>query len=348
MTSLKKYSFTQLVVFVLFCVSGYSQKLTDAYSYINYINNEYSKVMEDMWSYTSAVAHGKNARKIESKRNELIRTTLQIKENISKMPAFQDDQSLRDSTVIYLGLGYSILINDYSKIVDMEAVAEQSYDQMEAYILAQEKANEKLDLAGKRLEKEQIEFALKHHITLVEGKDKIGNNLEKANQAFGYYNKVYLLFFKCHKQDIYLSDALNKSDVNAVEQNKNALLKFSDEGLKQLNTLKSFSGDNTLKTSCSQLLDFYRSEATVKIPILINFFLKKEAFDKTKAAFDAKSQMERTKADVEQYNKTLNDYNKSIVEFNNTNIELTKKNEKLVNAWNQTVQVFLDKHVPKK
>jgi hypothetical protein len=304
--------------------------------------------MEDMWSYTSAVAHGKNARKIEAKRNELINTTLKTKENIAKMPAFQDDQNLRDSTVYYLGLGHSILINDYSAIVDMEAVAEQSYDQMEAYILAQEKANEKLDLAGKRLEREQKEFALKFHMTLVEGKDKVGNNLEKANRAFAYYNKVYLLFFKCHKQDMYLSDALNKSDINAVDQNKNALLKFSNEGMKQLDTLKSFSNDNTLKTSCHQLLDFYKNEASVKIPVLINFFLKKEAFDKIKAAFDAKAKHERTKEDVEQYNKTLNDYNKSIAEFNSTNKELSKKNELLINTWNQNVQNFLDKHVPKK
>jgi hypothetical protein len=237
MKNLSKYAF--ILFFTLYCVSGSGQKFTDAYSYINYINTQYSKVMEDMWSYTSAVAHGKNARKIEAKRNELINTTLKTKENIAKMPAFQDDQNLRDSTVYYLGLGHSILINDYSAIVDMEAVAEQSYDQMEAYILAQEKANEKLDLAGKRLEREQKEFALKFHMTLVEGKDKVGNNLEKANRAFAYYNKVYLLFFKCHKQDMYLSDALNKSDINAVDQNKNALLKFSNEGMKQLDTLKN-------------------------------------------------------------------------------------------------------------
>ena len=348
MKSLNKYFGTLALFLTLHCASGSGQKFNDAYSYINYINTQYSKLMEDMWSYTSAVAHGKNARKIESKRNELINTTLKIKEDIAKMPSFQDDESLRDSTVYYLDLGYSILINDYSKIVDMEAVAEQSYDQMEAYILAQEKANEKLDLAGKRLEKEQKEFALKFHITLVEGKDKIGNNLEKANIAFAYYNKVYLLFFKCNKQDMYLSDALNKSDVNAVDQNNNALLKFSNEGLKQLDTLKSFSNDNTLKTSCRQLLDFYKTEASAKIPVLINFFLKKEAFDKIKAAFDAKAQHDRTKEDVEQYNKTLIDYNKSIAGFNNTNKELSKKNEILINTWNQSVQTFLDRHVPKK
>ena len=84
MTSLSKYAL--IVLFALYCVSGNGQKFTDAYSYINYINTQYSKVMEDMWSYTSAVAHGKNARKIEAKRNELINTTLKTKEKLLLKP----------------------------------------------------------------------------------------------------------------------------------------------------------------------------------------------------------------------------------------------------------------------
>jgi hypothetical protein len=339
-----------VLIVLLACVqlSMHGQKQTDAYSYMNYMNSQYKKMMEDMWDYTSAVAHSKNARKVEARRKELINTTLKIRENISKMQPFEGDISLRDSTVSYLDLGYHILIYDYSKIVDMEAVAEQSYDQMEAYILAQEAANKKLDLAGQMLDAQQKQFGRKYKINMVEGTDKLDNNLMKANRAFKYYNMVYLVFFKSHKQDIYLSDALAKNDLNAVEQNKNALLKFAEEGLKKLDTLKSFGGDNTLKTSCNQLLEFYKNEAAVKVPILVNFYLKKETFDKTKAAFDAKPKQDRTRADVDQYNKALNEFNKSIAEFNSTNQELAKKSGFLVDNWNRAVDSFLDKHVPKK
>lgn len=346
MQILKHNALIALLVFSSLSIHG--QKQTDAYSYMNSMNTQYRKMMEDMWAYTSAVAHNKNARKVEAKRKELINTTLKIRENISKMPDFEGNKNLRDSTVSYLDLGYHVLIYDYSKIVDMEAVAEQSYDQMEAYIFAQEAANKKLDQAGQMLDAEQKKFGKKYKINMVEGTDKLDNNLEKANKAFKYYNMVYLLFFKSNKQDAYLSDALGKNDVNAVEQNKNALLKFAEEGLKKLDTLKSYNGDNSLKTTCHQFLEFYKNEASVKIPILINFYLKKEAFDKTKAAFDAKSKQDRTKADVDQYNKTLNDYNKSVAEFNTTNQELAKKSGVLIESWNRTVQLFLDKHVPKK
>ena len=70
------------------------------------------------------------------------------KNNIAKMPDFEGDKSLRDSTVSYLSLCYNVLNEDYSKILDLEEIAEQSFDLMEAYLLAQQKAGEKLDEAS--------------------------------------------------------------------------------------------------------------------------------------------------------------------------------------------------------
>ena len=136
--------------------------------------------------------------------------------------------------------------------------------------------------------------------------------------------------------------------MNAIEQNKNSLLKFATEGLKKLDTLKSFGGDNSLKTSCHQVLEFYKLEASEKIPILTNYYLKKETFEKIKAAIDAKSQTESTKADVDQYNKALAEYNKTIAESNKTSQEISKKVGMLLDSWNKNVEAFLDRHVPKK
>jgi hypothetical protein len=159
---------------------------------------------------------------------------------------------------------------------------------------------------------------------------------------------AYLIFFKSFKQDYYLSEALQKNDVNSLEQNRNSLLKYSTEGIKKLDTIKGFGGDISLKISLKQLLDFYKSEASIKIPILINFYLKKEMYEKAKSEFDAKSEFERTKADVTQYNKVLADYNKGIADFNRVNTELSQKHGTLLDSWNRTVQSFLDRQVPKK
>src|SRR6218665_2286217 len=123
---------------------------------------------------------------------------------------------------------------------------EQSYDAMEAYLLAQEKANEKLNVSGEMIDQQYNNFAKKHGITLIDKEDKIEKNLKIAGSAFKYYNK-----------EAYMIEALNKNDVNALKQNADALSKFADEGLGKLDTLRAFKGDATLKLACKEMLTFY-------------------------------------------------------------------------------------------
>lgn len=73
---------------------------------------------------------------------------------------------------------YTVLKEDFDKILDMEDIAEQSYDFMEVYVLAKELAN---------------------NITLVEGEmDKKSQKINKASNVLEYYNDVYLIFFKSY------------------------------------------------------------------------------------------------------------------------------------------------------
>ncbi|HEX2936926.1 MAG TPA: hypothetical protein VHO72_16330 [Bacteroidales bacterium] len=344
----RTYLLTWLILGLLYSSTSYGQKFDNAGAYLEYMGKQYRKVMEDMWDYTSTSAHSRSARKIENRRKDLLSTTKKVQQSIAQMPDFEGDNNLRDSTVSYLKLSYDVLNYDYAKIVNMEEVAEQSYDLMEAYILAQEMANEKLNKAGVRLETEQQSFIKKHNIKIAAGKDKLDNKLEKANKAYNHYNRLYLIFFKSFKQDFYLAEALQKNDVNSSEQNRNSLLKYATEGLKKLDTIKGFGGDNSLKMSLKQVLDFYKQETSVKIPILINFYLKKETYEKTKSAFETKSEMERTKSDVDQYNKALADYNRGIAEYNRVITEISQKNNTLIDSWNKAGQSFLDRQVPKK
>jgi uncharacterized protein YukE len=349
---MKPITLTRSFLFSVFCtflvsISIYSQELTTAIDYLEYMNNQHRKIGEDMWTYTSAVAHGKNARKIEVKRSELIKTTLTARNNISKMPDFEGDASLRDTMVSYLQMSYHVLNDDYSKIVDMEEIAEQSYDMMEAYMTAQQRANEKMEMAGKILDEQISTFAKDHKINLVENKDKLGKKLQISSEVFKYYNKAYLVFFKSFKQEVYLLESLEKNDINGLEQNKNALLKTAEEGVKLNEAIPLYKNDPSMRIACKQLLDFYKQEASVKIPIIIDFYLKKENFDKTKAAFDAKMEMARTKEDVDNYNKTVNDFNKASVQYNQVNQELYKRRTVLINTWNNSGQSFFDRHVPK-
>jgi hypothetical protein len=343
-----KSQYYSLLLFLFFPIcSVFAQTNNDAYQYLETIGNQFYEISESNMSYTSAVSHGKSARKVEKRRIEVLAKIKEAERTVRKMSPFQGDHAFRDSVVSYLVISRIVLNEDYGKILDMEEIAEQSYDAMEAYLLAKEKASEKLDAAYEKVKEQQIQFASRYNIKIIEGNSKLGRKIETSAKVFNYHDKIYLLFFKSYKNEAYLAEAINRNDINAIEQTKNALLNSAEQDLSKIGPLPAFKGDATLKTACQQLLNFYKWEASNYIPELITFQLKKENYEKMKAAMDAKRPADRTKDDVSAYNKAVNDFNASVSKINAQQNELNKKGADALNKWNKASEEFLDKHIPK-
>ncbi|HTF81410.1 MAG TPA: hypothetical protein VL947_06790 [Cytophagales bacterium] len=336
-----------LILLALMNVHAYAQNFSNALEYMEYISSYQRDITEDFLSYTSAVAHGKTARKIEKRRLELVNSVKDGKRKIAAMPAYQGDKALRDSATQYLGITYDILNDDYAKIVNMEEVAEQSYDAMEAYLLAQDLAGEKQDRAAASYSNSVEAFAKKNNITLLDEKSKFKQKVEKASKVNKYHREIYLIFFKSYKQELYLLDALDKKDFSAIEQNNNTLKQYAEEGIVTLAKKQAFEGkDNTLTQACRELLNFYKQEVT-KTKLITDFMLKNESFTKLKSVFEAKSASERTKEDVDNYNKQIADLNKAVSMYNQTTADLNNSRSRLINNWNKASSNFLDNNTPK-
>lgn len=323
-----------------------AQEFETPVDYLEYLSEQYSGITENAWSYLSTMAHSRNARKMEKKRQQLLETLKESKKIISDMPPYNEDGAFRDTVLTFLDIYYNIMNEDYAKIVDMEAIAEQSYDLMEAYIMAQDLASEKLEAASDMMVEQQQLFAEKNNITLIDEENELNDKMEKAGHVMDYYHDLYLIFFKSYKQEAYLVEAMSNNDVNALQQNKNALSGYSNEGLQKLKDIKSLEGDNSLKVACGKMLDFYQEEADEKVPVMIDYYLTLENFEKIKSAFDAKRESKRTQEDIDQYNKGVEDVNKAAETYNKINDALNEERGKLLDQWNNTVQDFLDKHVP--
>ncbi|MDO1448270.1 hypothetical protein Q0590_18490 [Rhodocytophaga aerolata] len=342
-----KFLFT---ISLLLCFAAHAslqaQGMANAGSYMSYIGDQQREIMKDFMSYTSAVAHGKSARKVESRRQELMKTMTDSRRKIASMAPYEGDKSLRDSTAKFLLTSYHVLNDDYGKIMNLEEVAEQSYDAMEAYLLAQKIAEDKIKEASNSLKTLEKEFAGKHHVNLVETKDELSEKVKIAGKVTAYNNMVYLVFFKSYKQELYLMDAIQKKNINGIEQNKSTLHKYAQEGLAKLDTMAAFNGDRTLLTACRQMLEFYRDECG-KIAPITEYYLKEENFTKIKKAFEAKREKDRTQADVNQYNQAINELNTSVNSFNTANNQLNKSRSQLIDNWNKVSANFSDKHTPK-
>lgn len=331
-------------------VSLYAQPTAESpVDHMNSLDKLEENLSKKYLSYMSEVAHGSRARKMEKRRNDLLNSINEAIREGSKLRPYKGDASLREAFKEYWVVLLTIFKEDYHKIVDMEEVAEQSYDAMEEYLLIQEKASEKLHEAHDKIPQAYEAFAGKHNVRLVEGQSsKLSQRLNQAGEVNSYMNTIFLIYFKSNVQEVLMFKAMGNNDVNGVEQSKNSLAKFSAEGLAQLDTLKPFKGDGSLITACRKLLEFQKNEAETKAAFMPEFLIKKEEFEKIKKAFDAKPANRHTQAEIDDYNKAIADYNKAVNDYNKFSASLNAAREKVVNNWEITRRRFLDLHVPYK
>ncbi|MDG1334313.1 MAG: hypothetical protein P8P74_18410 [Crocinitomicaceae bacterium] len=325
-----------------------AQSSSNPGEYMDYFSSEYLQIQEDMWDYTRSVSHGKSARKVEKRRSELIQTTSSAKNKAKRAKGFKEDVRYRDSVVMYFELIEIVLKEDYAKIVDMEAIAEQSYDAMEAYMMARDLASDKMKEAGEMINREHRKFAEDNGITIIEGEDtKLDQKMEIANQVYDHYNEIYLIFFKSYKQELYLMEAIDRNDINAIEQNRDALLSTVEEGMGKLKEVKLYQGDKSMIEATRNLLKFYQKEAGEGIDVILEFFEANESFAKIKEAFEAKKEKNRTQEDVDTFNAAVEKVNKAVNDYNSGNETANKERGEKIDNWNKAAEKFTSKHVPR-
>ena len=336
-----------LLLFSLILLTSRSaaQVFENAGQYMDHITKANQVLTEKYLLYLSGMSHGKSARKVEKRRLEVLQAISDTKFSIMGMPPYKGDRTLKDTTVAYLKILNSVFNEDYGKIVNMEEIAEQSYDLMEAYMLAQEKANEKLQQASEKQNEMQKNFAAKNNITLIESESASEAKMKIASAVMKHYDEVYLIFFKSYKQEAYLMDAVNQKNVNSIEQNVNSLQSFSEQGLEKLKDLKGYNNDASLIIACRNLLTFYKDEAK-KGSAMTDFFLKAENFAKLKKQFDSKPGSKRTQQDVDQFNKAVKEINDAGNDYNAINNDLNKQRSKTLDGWNNAVKRYMDEYIP--
>lgn len=344
-----KLNLRPLFVFGLLFITAsklFAQDLSTPGGYLGHFSQSLATMNQTYMNYLSAVSHGKSARKVEKLRMKTLDAILMAKGETAGTPGYKGDKTYRDATADYIKTCYAVFNEDYHKIVDMEEIAEQSYDAMEAYLLAQKKAGEKLKEAGEKQNVALKTFASKNNVQINESKDELDEKLEKAEKLNEYYSKVYLIFFKSFKQDMYLTDAIDKGNLSGIEQARNALETYANAGLQDLEAVGNFGSDASVAVACKEALKFYKELATKNMEPVSNFMLASDNFTKLKKTFEAMPAAKRTQADVDNFNKAVGDINKGSAAFNKANNDINKRRNDVLNRWNEAVKDFFDLHMP--
>ncbi len=338
---------TFLILLLLSNLNLLAQEFKTPVDYLNYISKEQVTISRSTWKYTSAMAHSKSARKIDATRKQLIKSIDAASKKISVLKeGYKGDFEYRDQVLLYFEVCKNNLNEEYDKIINMQEVAEQSYDAMEAYLLTRDLINEKLDAENEKVHNALRAFALKYKITLSEGNTDLGNKIKLSNEVFDYHTVQYLIFFKVNFTDSNLNQAIEKKDLAAIQQNANTLMQYADEGLEKIKTLKPYKGDSTLLIATKKALEYYKKQAQQYVPKLLEFLMFNDKFENAKLTLEAKSQKDRTKEEIDNYNSMVKQVNKEIDTYNKmSNANLQEKNN-IINTINTTSENFISSNVP--
>jgi hypothetical protein len=344
---MRNRSYLFLVLSICLVKKTSSQVIENAGDYMTQISGARMEMDQKYMTYISAAAHSRRVRKVEKLRGQTLESIADAKSKTIGLPKYNGDNSLRQASIDYIQFCYRIFNDDYSKIVDMQEIAEQSVDQMQAYLLLEEKTSEKLEEASANLEKAEKDFATKYNVTLVNVKNELSEKMTSAGKITRYCDNLYILFFKCNWEDGQLFSALNAHKINDAEQARNSLIHFAEEGLAALqsDSLKDFKGNSGLANGCRHALEFYLYMAKNHIPKLTDFYLKQENFDKIKKSLEAKGN-NRTQQDVDEYNKAVKEMNASVGSFNQLNQDLNKRRQEVNEQWEEAERGFKDDLMP--
>jgi hypothetical protein len=334
------------VFFLLITANIAQAQNDDPVAYLNLVEKAEEEANQKYLLYVSTAAHSGRIRKIEKMRQQAIDGIVNSRNKSIGLPLYKGDKALRQSSIDYLNFLYLVFTDDYKKIVNMEEIAEQSFNEMQAYLLLQEQTSEKLNEANAKRNLAAKDFATKYNINLIEQTSENENKQKKASEVIEYRNKIFLIYFKCNWQWGELNKAMKNNKVTDIEQARNALISYAKEGMASLDTLKNFAGDPTLANTCRYALNQYKIMAERDVPKMTDYFIKTENFEKVKRSFDAKPQNNRTKQDIDAYNKAVNEMNAGVNTFNSLAQSTNNTANNISETYNKADREFADKHTP--
>jgi hypothetical protein len=335
--------------FLFFCLTTFSsaQEFKSPIDYLNYIGKETEIISRTTWKYTTTVAHTKNARRIDATRKSLVKSIQNATKKIEALKdGYKGDVEYKNQLLTYLSISEKQINLEYDKIIDMQEVADQSYDYMEAYIMARDLVNEKINEEVEKLNANQKIFANKYNIQIGEDTSELGKKMKISNEVFENHTQLYLIFFKVNFTESVLMKAIESNDLGAIQQNSNALEQYANEGLEKLKTFKPYKNDMTLVLATKKVLEFSKKEALELGPSVISFMMLNQKFQESKKTMDNKSASSRSKEEIDNFNKLVNEVNKEVGNYNKNINKFNSERANAINNWNSTGDAFIARYVP--
>lgn len=297
-----------------FTINSAQESPVDFY---NSIIEAQNKVVKKSQHYTSVAVHSENDVEIDKARKEVIKQIEKSINDVKAIKPFKGDGKLKDEALEILKRELDAYTLDFSEAALLKKNSKQTFEAMEKYYSAQDKAEAKIDAAVTDFKKAQLRFADKYDFTIEENEES-KKQADKMSRLNKYTRQIFLQYFKAFRDFNLFVDAFNTKKASAIETARQNLLKSSAEGAAQMKAIGGFDGDNAYMNAGVKLLELYKKMAETDLAELSELMKKQDKL---------------TNEDVDKINKIIG--------------KMNQEPEKLNNAFNTENKKLLQRNVPK-
>ena len=238
---------------------------------------EMAVAVQKNFDYISFSVHSEEFEQLETKRKEVTQQIIQSKEKIKSMPALDGDTQLRDEAVEALNEYLNAFELDYKNIIELKKISRDSFEAMEVYWKAEDKAEAKVNKATNRLRKVQQAYASKNNMTVAEGKpdNELDQKMTRITVVNTYWREIYLPFFKVSKEYDLLWDVLSREKADPIDRQRKQVIKTVGDVLPSLKTKPPFNGDVEFRDQTIDLIEYYQRVAETDFAKIVDVLSKK-------------------------------------------------------------------------
>jgi hypothetical protein len=280
--------------------------------YNNHIVARQDSVLEKSIYYSIQTAHSEDENANEAMRLEVIRQIDQSVAELKNTATYKNDARLRDESIDVLTLYKEAFGSDFQEVTLLKKNSLGSFEVLEKYFRALDKAENKLNQASKKFAKAQLDFASKYNLSIEQG--PMHDALDVITHVNQYSRALFLEQFKVSKVNAVFLEGLNAQKASGLEGKRKDLLNTCVTALASVNNLSAYKGEHNFRNATIKLIEYYKILAEKQYAEMENIMKNPKPTDE----------------DIKNFNQMvvkMNEESASLVlDFNKANREFMREN----------------------
>jgi len=340
-----KFNYFLIALFLTPGFFGSAQSDAEALKYLHELTLPLENFRSETWNVIKTTMSSRSSSMLDQKIKGITTKIEATETQIASDEGFYGDLSIKVAMKIFLRNARTILNEDYEEIKHLKINSQHSFKNMEEYLMAQIKANERLSESGKRLDDELIKFAERYGVTVNNEKSSTSKKIVKASEALNYYNQTYLSFFKVHEQRLKVYQALSRENLEEIKKENKLLSQFCELSLERLDIQDAFFGDESLWNAANNIINHIKKEAEEIYPNAIRAIEKKQIYESAQKVYQSIPEANRTQNDVDHVNALIEPLNAAVEIQNSTFNQASQDRQVLFRTWNDELRTFCAKYL---